>query len=580
MKACKILVLLLLIPAATSAVAQCGTQPGPLCHIIIVVQENRTPDNLFGAGAPNNLHCGSQDDFESGVDIENGGYGYVYQDQNHQKVRELICNTPLALSGWDPNVGTNGRIVDPDHTYNSGPTNPWGWVADYDDGNMDGFCHEYDKPAFENVCPSYSYVPKSDVQPYFDIATNYGFANYMFQTNEGPSFPAHQFLFTGTSAPVAPGNNYDLDFVAELASSLDYGCQYSGTSPNWVNPHGDEFSKSNYAECYTHDSLVTAAADCNNGYCDRGISWGYYIPIARAIWDAPATIPEVCYGQNTNVGGPCPSGPGTEYGDHVHIAIPNGNLGAPIFDALYNCTLPAITWVIPDMHWSDHPIDPPFGGGPNSIAYGPSWVGDIINAVGGDACGGKYWNAEPTAIFVVWDDWGGWFDHVSPWAHYRGTWNGQSWDCSAPNSWGCGYVSGFRVPLLVVSPYTGTQIQGGGITGYVSGACGPTPLTSCPNFGLNDVYVHDFGSILAFTEWNFGFNPQFIAPPDYADYNAPDWSADHIQHVPLSDFFGLYPSQRSFVPITSVSEPYTFFQNYYQTTQTSPTGPDDDEISD
>jgi phospholipase C len=50
--------------------------------------------------------------------------------------------------------------------------------------------------------PEYTYVQSSDVVPYFQIPQQYGYANYMFQTNQGPSFPAHQFLFSGTSAPV------------------------------------------------------------------------------------------------------------------------------------------------------------------------------------------------------------------------------------------------------------------------------------------------------------------------------------------------------------------------------------------
>ena len=51
--------------------------------------------------------------------------------------------------------------------------------------------------------PQFRYVDNSTgiLNPYLDIATQYGFANYMFQTNQGPSFPAHLYLFGGTSAP-------------------------------------------------------------------------------------------------------------------------------------------------------------------------------------------------------------------------------------------------------------------------------------------------------------------------------------------------------------------------------------------
>src|SRR5579862_5707257 len=104
----------------------------------------------------------------------------------------------------------NTPTLDPGHFYHD-------WTADYDGGGMDGFCHGISYAVCQQAPSPYSYIQLSDVQPYFDIAKAYGFANYMFQTNEGPSFPAHQFLFTGTSAPVAPKdvNNYYLDFVAD-----------------------------------------------------------------------------------------------------------------------------------------------------------------------------------------------------------------------------------------------------------------------------------------------------------------------------------------------------------------------------
>jgi phospholipase C len=557
--------LLLLFSAlgATLALAQ-GIPAGTFKHVIIVVQENRTPDNLFGAGGKAvGPGCGVQDPFESGVDIENGGYALV----NGQRI--LYCFTGLPLNTWDALLnGGKGEIVDPDHSYNLGN---FGWVYDYDNGNMDGFCH-----VFGSTCPEYSDVLLSDVQPYFDIATGYGFANYMFQSNQGPSMPAHQFLFTGTSSPIAPGDqvhHYDWDYVAENPRTKqgfpDFGCQEgpNGYNPPWVNPPGSEFAMT-WDECYTHDSLVTDANDCSNGpdYCDRsfgGLSsvsrWRYYTPTPEIIWNAPAGIPEVCYGENDkNEADEQEScGPGEksskEWADH--LALPYGTIpynpgatytNAPIFDDLYNCSqdMPAISWVIPDGSWSDHPRD---GGNATSLAAGPSWVGDIINAVG-TACNGKYWKQgqEPTAIFVVWDDWGGWFDHVKPWiARRKGGTGGYTACDPSLGQWGCGYTDGFRVPFLVVSPYTPAH--------YVSGACDATGYPNCPNFGRNDVYVHDFGSILGFTEWNFGMHQ--IAPPSYADWNAPDWSADR-KTPPLWDFFGSY---RDFTSIQT-SVPYTCFQ--------------------
>jgi len=525
---------LLLVFALGATIAYAQNLPH-FDHIIIIVQENRSPDNLFGAGPMHGSTCGVGDPFEPGVDIDNGGYGYI----NGQGQRQEICNISLPM---------NDGTLDPWHCYIC-QTTGYGWVHQYDSGNMDGFCEIYTS----GQCKEYSFVQKSDVQPYFDIATAYGFANYMFQTSEGPSFPAHQFLFTGTSAPVAPLQTNYLDFVAENASFPSSGCGQSTYEAPWVDPTGTEGPGS--VECYTHDSLVTNSAG------EKGVSWRYYTPTAGVIWTAPAAIPEVCYGQNSlsQQGEPCS---GTEWTSH--ISLPNvavSNFGAPILTDIANCNLQKISWVIPDEIWSDHAsLD-----NTQSPPYGPSWVGNIINAIGNSWSNSNhtcdYWgnnSNDTTAIFVVWDDWGGWFDHVTPPAVYRGTDNPPTCPNGVQeNNWGCGYVYGFRVPLLVVSEYTKA--------GYVSGSC----VTNCPQKVFP--YVHDFGSILAFTENNFGLSPIDQSTDNgYADRNAPD---NVPPYVPLSDFFSL-SNQHNF---TSISTPYpaSFFESYYHNNPSySPTGPD------
>jgi phospholipase C len=113
-----------------------------------------------------------------------------------------------------------------------------------------------------------------------------------------------------------------------------------------------------------------------------------------------------------------------------------------------NGTLPAMSWVIPDAINSDHPG--------YASDKGPSWVTNIVNAVGSSS----YWNS--TAIIVVWDDWGGFYDSVAP--SVRDTQGGP----------------GFRVGMIVASPYVP------------------------PNEISHTVY--GFGSIIKFIEqvWNLG----------------------------------------------------------------------------
>lgn len=603
----RIVLALFLTFLATFAAAQTIPQ-GTFKHIIIVVQENRTPDNLFGAGGLHSTKCGQEQQLLiPGADLDDGGYGYVPQS-NGSYSYGLICNTAVPLSGWDPNLPNNGHLVDPSHTYE-------GWLNEYlgydpaikgwTDNLMAGFCWNFDYPTYGSACPAYSYVPLGDpngnIQPYFDIATDYGFANYMFATHQGPSSEGHEFLFSGTSAPTAPGTEYSDFFAADLPTGGVWGCTATGGWPEWVDPYGDIGGPDLNTGCYTHDTLVTDANDCTtntcgpNGnspcYCNRGnITWRYYTRTPPGdIWDAPAAIPEVCYQENdTNYQGQtCGSANGgEEWNNHmVFYNVNNNYSAAPIFDDLTNCSqpFPQISWVIPDGAFSDHPQSGIKG--PTKV-YGPSYVGDIVDTVG-TARQGKYWNGtEPTAVFVTWDDWGGWFDHIKPYVARREDAGTGFTDCDPSTQWGCGYTSGFRVPLLVVSEYTGTCTNPPScttFTGYVSGACGAGTQNGCPYYGppnFKTQYVHDFGSILAFTEWNFGMgliypkNSQY--PLQYADGNAPD---NQNNNVPLSDFFGLWnggsnPTPRPFQPI-STDKNYQFFQNFYANTGTQPTAPDD-----
>ena len=215
----------------------------------------------------------------------------------------------------------------------------------------------------------------------------------------------------------------------------------------------------------------------------------------------------------------------------------NGAAPIPIFNDIANCQLANISWVIPDLAWSDHPS---FDG--TKPALGPSWVADIVNAIGNSYQGGKcdYWgtytgpslSVEPTAVFVVWDDWGGFYDHVPPYEVLTGSQNGSSWNCPLParNQWGCGYTYGFRVPFMVVSEFTGTK-SGSQYSGYISGACGTAGTPPCPN--LQNPYIHDFGSILAFTEHNFSLSIIDTVDKGYADNNA----LDNVSQYPSLRFF-------------------------------------------
>jgi hypothetical protein len=100
--------------------------------------------------------------------------------------------TPIALVAEQVD-----SCYDPNHAHSLS------WLNEYDSGNMDGACDN--TVSYAAGCdphplhPQYTYADNSGklIDPYFHIAENYGYGNYMFQTNQGPSFPAHRFFFPG-----------------------------------------------------------------------------------------------------------------------------------------------------------------------------------------------------------------------------------------------------------------------------------------------------------------------------------------------------------------------------------------------
>ena len=195
---------------------------------------------------------------------------------------------------------------------------------------------------------------------------------------------------------------------------------------------------------------------------------------------------------------------------------------------------------------------------------GPDWVAALINAVGNATCVDPVTNQSPwldTVILVVWDDWGGFYDHVGG-AGLPAQADGKMGyaNCLFPlsGSWGCGYTYGFRVPFMVVSAYTSN--------GYVSGACtqntqGQNNGTCCGQGGPNACsqnaapYQHDFGSILAFIENNFKLGIGNINSTAnggggylFADAHAPEQWAQGSPYLPLGDFFDLWYGSFNYNP--------------------------------
>ena len=150
------------VPAAAYSPALTASK---IRHVVIVVQENRSTDDLFN-GLP-------------GADTVRSG-----KNSNGRRV----ALQPVALTA----------PYDLDHAHSA-------FETEYANGKLDGFNRENSTclgatPCIARDRRAYGYVPRSEVKPYFLMAMQYAFADRMFQSNQGPSFPAHQYLVSGTSA--------------------------------------------------------------------------------------------------------------------------------------------------------------------------------------------------------------------------------------------------------------------------------------------------------------------------------------------------------------------------------------------
>ena len=136
---------------------------------------------------------------------------------------------------------------------------------------MDGAAHVA-CTAKSQPCPTraaFGYVDNSTgaVQPYLDLVKAYGWGNYMFQTNQGPSFPAHQFLFGATSAPSAEDDHNGIFAAENTKTRLPDVLRRVTTRVPLINPQGVEFTR--IYPCFEHRTL----ADLLDA---QGVSWRYY----------------------------------------------------------------------------------------------------------------------------------------------------------------------------------------------------------------------------------------------------------------------------------------------------------------
>lgn len=325
---------------------------GKIKHIVYIVQENRSFDDMFH-GYPNA-------DTVSSAKMLDG---------------KTIALKPISLK----TVYEIGHGADDMFNACHGTGNLPGTKC-----RMDGFEKEsrYSGPPDGE----FDYVPHNETKPLFDIAHEFVLADRMFASQLDESFVAHQYII---AAQAQSSVNVPFDGI--------WGC--AGGSGDVVQTITNERGfGNNQVACFDYQTLGDEL-----DMAKPKLSWRFYTakytqPLG-GYWSGYQAVKHIFYGP-----------------DWKNIVVPQKRFLTDI----KNGKLANFTWITPMCVDSDHLL---CGGG-----HGPSWVTSLVNAVGES----KFWDS--TVVFVQWDDWGGNYDHVPP-----------------PH---LGYDStGFRVPLLVISPY-------------------------------------------------------------------------------------------------------------------------------
>jgi phospholipase C len=397
-----------------------ATGAGKITHVVYIVQENRSFDNMFqGYPGADTVSTGKNSKGQT-ITLQPSGLGSDYEIDHSARAMFSACNGTGKLPGTDC--------------------------------RMDGFDQEESGGGPRN--PEYVYVPHAESKPYFDMAHEGALADRMFQSQLDESFVAHQYII-----------------AAQAAWSVDlpgyWGCgggKYNKVSTITVERGYGPPRK----PCYDYQTLGDELDKANLSWRFYASAYGSRSSGDGAVWSSYQAVRHIYYGPDWK----------------KDVISPNWTFLTDVRAG----KLANFTWITPVCDDSDHVNCPG--------AYGPSWVAALVNAVGHS----KFWDS--TAIFIQWDDWGGLYDHVPPPYKDRDS-------------------LGFRVPLIVMSPYAKHD--------YVSHV------------------KYETASVLRFAEDLYGLGQ--LAP------------ADKRANSPAADCFDFTQKPRAFVKIAAPTPPKFFMHN-------------------
>ncbi len=353
-------------------------------HFIFIVQENRSFDHYFGTfpGA-------------DGIPMRDG--------------RPAACLP-------DPRGGCDRPYHDTNQVDGGGPHGEEASRIDVNGGRMDGFVRSYrlvgngcTKHPGEPACTRVNRGPQGqpdvvgyhtahEIPNYWAYARRFTLHDHMFAPVDSWTLPSHLFLVSGWSASCA-------DPLDAMTCSSD--AQWPGR---------------NVAKRHAHSWNPTMGPPRPYVWGDitwllykHGVEWAYFVGPGSCIMPPCADIAGV---ETAPIQNPLPGFTSVAATGQLDNIRPSPEF----FQAAEDGNLPAVSWVMPTTSLAEHP--------PDSIAPGQAWVTRVVNAV----MQGPPEQWRHTAIFITWDDWGGFYDHVRP-------------PVVDENGWG------LRVPDIMVSPW-------------------------------------------------------------------------------------------------------------------------------
>jgi phospholipase C len=357
--------------------ARAGTRKGihKIRHIVIIMQENRSFDSYFGT------YPGAD-----GIPMKDG-------------IPTVCSPDPRTHECVKPYHDTSDRNE-------GGPHATKHAIGDIDHGKMDGFerearegrylaCHNTDNPGCSET-PSrpdvMGYHDWHEIPNYWDYARDFVLQDHMFEADNSWSLPAHLSLVSGWTARCSKHGD-------------PMSCRSTLTAPFGATRKPGKV-----------DFPWTDLTWLLHRY---HVSWRYYVGNGSQpdCTDNEMFCPRVHYGVATpGIWNPLPRFDDVRQDHQIGDIQPLGDF----YRAALKGRLAAVTWIAPTQSVSEHP--------PGLVTRGQTYVTHLINSI----MRGPDWKS--TAIFLSWDDWGGFYDHLKP-----------------PRVDGQGY--GIRVPAIVISPY-------------------------------------------------------------------------------------------------------------------------------